>query len=163
IFTSRQVVGTFQVERPLDKKQQQNLILRYSLSRQNLTNLAIPELVPPRDQNIRLSTFSAIYIRDARNSAVDPHKGTYISFEVDENPRILGSSTTFTRLLAQAAYYRELKPAWVWANSVRGGLLVPTRGEDIPISQRFFTGGGSTLRGFPLNGAGPQTAVPACS
>jgi len=56
-----------------------------------------------------------------------------------------------------------LKPDWVWANSVRAGLLVPTRGDKIPISQRFFTGGGSTLRGFPLNGAGPQTAVPACS
>jgi outer membrane protein insertion porin family/translocation and assembly module TamA len=26
----------------------------------------------------------------------------------------------------------------------------------------FFTGGGSTLRGFPLNGAGPQQTIPAC-
>ena len=163
LFTSRQVLGTFQLERPLDEKQQQSLILRYSLSRLNLTNLEIPALVPPKDRNTRLSTLSAVYIRDARDNAVDPHKGTYVSFEVDENPRIFGSNTTFTRLLAQGAYYRELKPAWIWANSVRAGLLVPTKGEDIPISQRFFTGGGSTLRGFPLNGAGPQTAVPACS
>src|SRR5262249_14662100 len=163
IFRSRQVLGTFQLERSLDEKNQQSLTLRYTLSRLNLTNLEIPELVPPRDRNTRLSMLSAVYIRDARDSAINPQKGTYASFEVDENPRILGSNTTFTRLLAQGAYYRELKPAWVWANSVRAGLLVPTRGEDIPISQRFFTGGGSTLRGFPLNGAGPQTAVPACS
>jgi outer membrane protein assembly factor BamA len=163
IFTSRQVLGTFQVERALDEKNQQSLILRYSLSRINLTNLEIPELVPPEDRNTRLSTLSAVYIRDARNSVVDPQKGTFVSFEVDENPRILGSNTNFTRLLARGAYYRQLKPAWIWANSVRAGLLVPTRGEDIPISQRFFTGGGSTLRGFPLNGAGPQTTVPACS
>jgi outer membrane protein assembly factor BamA len=33
----------------------------------------------------------------------------------------------------------------------------------VPLSQKFFSGGGSTLRGFPLNGAGPQTTVPACS
>jgi outer membrane protein insertion porin family len=163
LFTSRQLIATFQLEHPLDDKNRQNLILRYSLSRQNLTNLAIPELVPPRDQNVRLSMFSASYIRDTRNNAIDPQKGTYASFEADANPRILGSSTTFTRLLAQAAYYRQLKPDWIWANSIRGGLLVPTRGDEIPISQRFFTGGGSTLRGFPLNGAGPQTAVPACS
>jgi outer membrane protein assembly factor BamA len=157
------VLGTFQLERPLDEKREQNLILRYSLSRQNLTNLTIPELVPPRDRNIRLSTLSAVYIRDARDNALDPHNGTYVSFEADESPRIFGSSTSFTRLLAQGAYYRQLKPAWIWANSVRAGLLVPTRGDEIPISQRFFTGGGATLRGFPLNGAGPQTAVPACS
>jgi outer membrane protein insertion porin family len=163
IFTSRQVLATFQVEHPLDEKNRQSVTFRYSLSRVNLTNLVIPELVPPNDRNTRLSTFSASYIRDTRNNAIDPHKGTYASFEADANPRILGSSTTFTRLLAQGAYYHELKPNWIWANSVRAGLLVPTRGDKIPISQRFFTGGGSTLRGFPLNGAGPQTAVPACS
>src|SRR5213079_2139924 len=33
----------------------------------------------------------------------------------------------------------------------------------VPISQNFFTGGGSTLRGFPLNVAGPQRTVPACN
>ena len=32
----------------------------------------------------------------------------------------------------------------------------------VPISQKFFTGGGSTLRGFPLNGAGPQRTITAC-
>jgi outer membrane protein assembly factor BamA len=163
LFTSRQLFATFQLEHPLDEKNRQSLILRYTLSRQRLTNLAIPELVTPKDQNTRLSMFSASYIRDTRNNAIDPQKGTYSSFEVDANPRVLGSNSTFTRLLAQGAYYLQLKPDWIWANSVRGGLLVPTRGDEIPISQRFFTGGGSTLRGFPLNGAGPQTAVPACS
>jgi outer membrane protein insertion porin family len=163
VFTSRQVLATFQMERPLNEKKKQNLILRYSLSRLNLTDLTIPELVPPKDRNTRLSTLSASYILDSRDNAVDPHKGIYGSFEAYESPRILGSSTTFTRLLAQGAYYRQLRPALIWANSVRAGLFVPTRGEEIPISQRFFTGGGSTLRGFPLNGAGPQTAVPACS
>jgi outer membrane protein assembly factor BamA len=32
----------------------------------------------------------------------------------------------------------------------------------VPLSEKFFTGGGSTLRGFPLNGAGPQRTIPAC-
>jgi outer membrane protein assembly factor BamA len=30
------------------------------------------------------------------------------------------------------------------------------------VSELFFSGGGSTLRGFPLNGAGPQRGIPAC-
>src|SRR5262249_1494461 len=38
----------------------------------------------------------------------------------------------------------------------------PFAGSRVPISEKFFTGGGSTLRGFPLNGAGPQNTVPAC-
>jgi outer membrane protein insertion porin family len=35
-------------------------------------------------------------------------------------------------------------------------------GNHIPISESFFSGGGSTLRGFSLNGAGPQRQVPVC-
>jgi outer membrane protein assembly factor BamA len=163
IFTSRQILGSFQVEHPLDHKKRQSLTLRYSLSRQNLTDLEIPELIPPRDRNIRLSTLSASYIRDTRDNAVDAHKGTYGSFEVDANPRAFGASTTFTRLLAQGAHYSRLKPWLTSANSLRAGIILPARGEEIPISQRFFTGGGSTLRGFPLNAAGPQTVVPVCS
>lgn len=35
-------------------------------------------------------------------------------------------------------------------------------GAHIPISELFYTGGGSTLRGFSLNGAGPQRDVTVC-
>ena len=162
-FTERQGLATFQMERPLDEKKRQNVTLRYSFSRINLSNLAIPELVPPEDRNTRLSTLAAAYIRDTRDNVVDVNRGMYGSVEVDANPRAFGSSASFARLLAQGAYYRELRPALIWANSIRVGLLVPAGGEHVPLSERFFTGGASTLRGFPLNSAGPQNAVPACS
>jgi len=31
------------------------------------------------------------------------------------------------------------------------------------LSERFFSGGPDSLRGFPINGAGPQRPVPVCS
>ena len=163
LFTSRQALAGIQFQRALDEKKTQNLLLRYSLSRVNLTNLTIPELVAPEDQNTRLSTLSAVYIRDTRDNPIDAHRGMYGSFEAAVNPHFLGSSTTFGKLLGQAAYYRNVKSGTIWANSLRAGLLIPSVSDAIPLSQRFFTGGGSTLRGFPLNGAGPQRVVPACS
>ena len=61
------------------------------------------------------------------------------------------------------AYY---KPVFtkdvIWANSIRLGLEQAFAGALIPLSESFFSGGGSTLRGFPLNGAGPQRAVQVC-
>jgi len=51
--------------------------------------------------------------------------------------------------MAQAAYYRDIKSGIVWAGSLRTGLLVPTLGNEIPLSQKFFTGGGSTLSRLP--------------
>jgi outer membrane protein insertion porin family/translocation and assembly module TamA len=32
----------------------------------------------------------------------------------------------------------------------------------VPLSEEFFSGGSDTLRGFPIDGAGPQRPVVAC-
>jgi len=162
IFTSKQVQFGFQLQKPLDAKKTQNLFLRYTLTETGLTNLLIPQLVGDKDLHTRLSTLAAVYIRDTRDNPLDAHKGVYNSFEVDVSPRLIGSSTNFGKMMAQAAYYRDVKSGIIWASSLRTGLLVPTSGNEIPLSQKFFTGGGSTLRGFPLNGAGPQITIPAC-
>jgi outer membrane protein insertion porin family len=56
-----------------------------------------------------------------------------------------------------------VKPWLVFANNVRLGLAVPFAGSDVPLSERFFSGGADSLRGFPVNGAGPQRPVQVCS
>src|SRR5207248_10298688 len=77
------------------------------------------------------------------------------------NPNILGSNVNFGKIVAQTAYYKTLGGI-VWANSLRVGMEAASALSHVPVSQKFFTGGGSTLRGFPLNGAGPQRTVTAC-
>jgi translocation and assembly module TamA len=66
-------------------------------------------------------------------------------------------------LIGQAAYYRQAFHNIVWANSIRIGLAQPFSNSRVPLSEEFFTGGGNTLRGFPLDGAGPQRQVQVCS
>ena len=65
--------------------------------------------------------------------------------------------------LARASYYRQVKPWMVWANNVRLGLVMSFSGSHVPLSQRFFSGGSDSLRGFPLNGAGPQGVATLCT
>jgi outer membrane protein insertion porin family len=161
IFNSRQGQAGFQLQRPLDDKRTQNLFLRYTYTQSALTNLLIPELVPAQDLHTRLSTLAVVWIRDTRDNALDAHKGLYDSLELDLNPQILGSNVSFGKFLAQAAAYKPIGGI-VWANSLRIGLEAATAGSHVPIGQQFFSGGGSTLRGFPLNGAGPQNSIPAC-
>jgi outer membrane protein assembly factor BamA len=123
----------------------------------------IPDLIPLEDRHTRLSTFSGTYIHDTRDNALDARKGQYQSVQLDLNSRLLGSNVSFAKLLFQAAYYHPISETITWANSVRIGLEQAFGGSHVPISERFFTGGGSTLRGFPLNGAGPQRTIPACN
>jgi outer membrane protein assembly factor BamA len=161
IYSSRLGTVGFTFRRALDKKKTQNFFLRYSYSQTGLTRLLIPDLVPPSDRHVRLSTFSASYTRDTRDRTLDAHRGIYESFELGVNPGIL-SNFDFARLLAQTAYYKKIAASIVWANSLRIGLEQPFGNSHVPLSERFFSGGGSTIRGFPLNGAGPQQTIPAC-
>ena len=152
----------FQVQKKLDNAGTQTVSLRYGLRRSLITNLLIPDLVPPEDRHVLLSTIAGSYIRDTRDNPLDAHRGIYQTADIDLNPTALGSSVNFARLRAQAAYYRNIGAGIIWANSFRIGLAKAFAGSHVPVSELFYSGGGSTLRGFPLNGAGPQRNIPAC-
>jgi outer membrane protein assembly factor BamA len=77
-------------------------------------------------------------------------------------PTAFGSSANFSRFFAQYAFYQPLH-GMVWANSVRLGFDKAFSGSFVPTSQLFFAGGGTTLRGFPIDEAGPQRIVPFCN
>jgi outer membrane protein assembly factor BamA len=65
-------------------------------------------------------------------------------------------------MFAQFAYYKPVH-SLVFANSIRLGLAAALAGSFVPTSQLFFSGGGTSLRGFPINEAGPQSIVPFCN
>ena len=163
IFTAAIGQVSFQVERHLDKKKTQKIVTRYSYRRTDLTNLVIPDLVLPQDRNVRLSTAYAEYVRDTRDKPLDAHRGQFQSLSMGISPKVFGSSANFIRFVAQTSFYRPVKPWLTWANNFRLGLAPPFAGSDVPLSERFFTGGPDTLRGFPINGAGPQRPVQVCS
>jgi outer membrane protein assembly factor BamA len=162
IFTARLGNLGYQIERPLNAKKTSHLFFRYNLQVTRISNLLIPQLVPPNQLSVRLSTLSASYIHDTRDNVLDAHRGWYESLQLDLNPAWLGSNFSFAKFLAQVAHYKNIGGGIIWANSLRIGVEEAYAGSEVPISQKFFTGGGSTLRGFPLNGAGPQEIVPAC-
>jgi outer membrane protein assembly factor BamA len=163
IYTDESGQASFQVQRALDPKKTKNIILRYSFQRTNLSNITIPDLVLPQDQRVRLSTISAEYVRDTRDKPLDAHRGIYQTFDFGVTPKAFGSSADFLRILGQTAYYRQVKPWLVFANNVRLGFAIPFAGSEVPLSERFFSGGADSLRGFPINGAGPQRPVQVCS
>ena len=163
IFSSQEELGSFQIQRNLRDSKDTTLFLRYGYSDTNLIDPLIPQLVSTADRHVRLSTLAANVTHDSRDNPLDEHKGLLQSIEVDFNTTKLGSSVDFTKLNAQFAYFKTISHKIVLANSVRIGLAQPFSGSRVPISEAFFTGGGNTLRGFPLDGAGPQRSVLVCS
>ncbi len=163
IFTSRIGDFGFQVHRALNAAETKSLSLRYEFRETSLTNLLIPDLVPAEDRRLHLSALAASYTFDTRDNPLDATRGKYNTLDFDINLTGLGSSVNFARLRGQSAYYKKIGAGIIWANSVRIGVAQPFAGSHVPISELFFSGGGSTLRGFSLNGAGPQRSVAVCS
>jgi len=162
IYEARLGQASWQVDRFLDKKRTKTVRVRYSFQRTNLSNITIPELVLPEDQHVRLSTLFGEFIRDTRDHPLDAHRGLYQTASFGITPTALGSSSDFTRFLGQNAFYLQLRPWLVWANNFRLGLAAPFSNSRVPLSETFFSGGPDSLRGFPINGAGPQRPVTVC-
>lgn len=162
IFSSQIEQGGLQLQRPIDRAKKNVLFARYNFSKTDLTRILIPELVPAQDQHIRLSTLAANFTRDTRDNALDEHRGVIETVEFDFNTTKLGSSVDYTKLTAQAAFYKEKFHHIIWADSIRIGRAQAFAGSFVPLSEQFFSGGGNSLRGFPLDGAGPQRAVEVC-
>jgi outer membrane protein insertion porin family len=164
IFTALLQQASFQLERQLNKKRTEKLVAGYSYRRTDLNNIIIPELVLPQDQNVKLSTFYGQFIRDTRDRPLDAHRGQFQTLNCGLTPTGLGSTSSFVRCLAQSSFYKPIRPWLTWANNLRFGAAAGYGDNGyVPLSERFFSGGSDSLRGFPIDGAGPQRPVPVCS
>lgn len=121
-----------------------------------------PGEVPLFSQPTRISGFGISWIRDRRNNPADATRGSYNTADFSLNSTALGSSASFSRLFFQNSTYTPLGHNLVFARSTRFGWEHPfagTNAVDIPLPERFFAGGGTSIRGFALNQAGPRDPI----
>jgi outer membrane protein insertion porin family len=162
LFTAGLGDLSFQVERLISRKLNTRLQIRYDFNRTTLSHLLVPELVLDRDRSVRLSTFSGTLIRDTRDKPLDAHHGVFSTLDLSITPTALGSSANFAKLFGQYAFYKPIR-SMVFANSIRLGLAKAFAQSFVPTSQLYFSGGGTSLRSFPIDEAGPQRLVPFCN
>jgi outer membrane protein insertion porin family len=162
LFAAQLSDGSFQLERVISRKTNTRAQLRYDFNYTSLSQLLVPQLVLSRDRDVRLSTVSAALIRDTRDQPLDAHKGSFATLNLGITPTAFGSSADFTRFFGQYATYKQVHGV-VFAESARLGLAKGFSSSFVPTSQLFFAGGGTTLRGFPIDQAGPQRIVPFCN
>jgi outer membrane protein insertion porin family len=162
LFTAGLGDLSFQVERLISRKHNTRVQFRYDFNRTALSHILVPDLVLEQDRSVRLSTFSGTLIHDTRDKPLDAHKGLFGTIDLGITPAALGSSADFAKLFGQVAHYQPFHSI-VFANSIRVGFASPFAGSFVPTSQLFFSGGGTSLRGFPIDQAGPQRLVPFCN
>ncbi len=124
---------------------------------------AIPLLAQP----VRVGGPGVAWIRDTRDDPLDAHRGSLTTVEQFLADGVFGSQANYNRIdLTNSTYYEFGRDHWVFARQTRyaqeraygtGKQLL------IPLPERLYAGGATSLRGFPLNSAGPrdpQTGYP---
>ena len=91
---------------------------------------------------------------DRRDSLVNPGRGFFFSASFQHATRFLGSDANFSRFFSECHWYVPLHRFLVSATSIRIGLGRGLGQENLP-GERFFAGGGVTIRGFKQNMVGP--------
>jgi outer membrane protein insertion porin family len=162
-FTSTRYEGALQLVEKLSPGS--SLLYRYFFRRVLVANISTtinPEQIPLLSLPTLVSGFGITYARDRRDNPGDPRRGSFNTADASVALRSIGSSASFSRIFFQDSTYHPFGRAFVFARSTRFGFektLSDTHEEDIPLPERFFAGGGTSIRGFALNQAGPRDPV----
>ncbi len=149
------------------------------------------DLIPLLSQPVRVGGPGLTWFHDTRSPGpLDAVKGQYTTLQTFVASSKFGSQTDFWKIDGtNATYYQFGKLKYVIARSTRIGFEQssgpnPNAGSDaclnpdaegndllntnpscvaVPLPERLYAGGANSLRGFPINGAGPrdlQTGYP---
>ena len=178
-FTEQRYEGSVQLTDQVSPLS--TMLFRYAFRQVRVSDLKIlSEEIPLFNQPTLVSQFGVTWFRDSRNNPADASKGSFNSADFGVADTYIGSSASFLRFFFQNSTYHPIKRRFSFARSLRFGILAPYRDTVsltfpaptcpagsttctlptvIPLPERFFAGGGTSLRGFALNQAGPRDSI----
>lgn len=122
-----------------------------------------PDPFFPDPIRLNVAPFTVAFTRETRDDILDASRGDFLSNTFEWAPSQLGgeSSLHFIRYFGQYFRYFPLseptgtpyggnkqRSRWVYATGARVGLSRGLAGQVIPDAEKFFAGGGTTVRGF---------------
>ncbi|MFQ5949167.1 MAG: outer membrane protein assembly factor BamA [Nitrospiria bacterium] len=155
---------TFSSEAGLDKRFTDRVkgFLFYQYELKRTTNVApTAELTPEDIGRFAIATVNPSLVRDSRDDPFNPRSGSVNGIALRSAATFLGSDVELIKATLQSRWFYQLAPKLVFAFSARIGVAERFGGTTIvPLSERFFVGGRSTVRGYDEDKLGiPQVTL----
>lgn len=131
------------------------LSFQYRYETARFANVTIAET--PVDLKADISSLDIQQKYDTRDDMINSRRGSYLQWDNELAGSVLGATTDFFRTVVQARGFRPLNRSMVFATALEIGWMGDwwtTR--PIPLSERFYAGGPSVLRGFGYQQVGPK-------
>ncbi len=100
----------------------------------------------------QIGTFGFTQAFDYRNHPLNPTKGWIVNTALDVSA--IAGEVAFGRATVRVSHYIPLGERLLLALGARGGLILPF--TSVPIDERYFSGGGTTVRSFSERELGPK-------
>jgi len=185
-FASSKIQADFRITQKATRRDTFIYDFEYRRVAVDPNSLAISaSLIPQLSEPVRVGGPGITWFRDTRDpSPLNAQKGSYTSIQNFLATSKFGSETDFNRTdISNSTYYVFGKKKYVFARDTRvgfiasfgtnpnvglaacAGVLLNTNAScnPVPLPERLYAGGATSLRGFPINGAGPrdlQTGYP---
>lgn len=106
-------------------------------------------------QDYALLAFGFTQTLDLRNNPTLPTRGYILTSTVEVAPNGIGDIAYF-RALGSFSYYLPITAKSTLALGARAGVISDLNGNGLPIDERFFNGGATTVRSFSELTLGPR-------
>ncbi len=153
-YETRRTSASYGVEKILNHLKAS---LTYQYERVDNYNVEPGAILSPEDVGyVRVSSISPALVWDLRDDIFNPRRGAVHGIVIKEALKQLGSEAAFTKVSLQSSWYFPAGADSVVALSARGGMAWPHRNTtEVPIHERFYLGGSTTIRGYTQDSVGP--------
>lgn len=172
-YTAKRIGFSLIQERSLPKGYRFDYGYRYDHVRWNPPDAALDPTIFQAD--VPVARLIGTLSRDTRDNVLDATRGEFSSHTLEFGPHWLGSEIGFIRYSGQYFRYvpldkylgmksknaegQPLPKKFVYAGALRLGLTSAFKGKTLDSPERFFAGGGTTIRGFKQDFLGPMTTL----
>jgi outer membrane protein insertion porin family len=106
---------------------------------------------------VGISSISPSLFYDTRDNPFDPTSGSMNGIILKYASPILFSESEFIKAILQSSWYFQIRKGLVFAFSLKGGAAYGFgETDELPLVERFFLGGRTTVRGFDHDTVGPK-------
>lgn len=144
------------VEKKLTDRIKGELYYEYSLV--DTTNIQSDVILSREDVGtLAISSVRSSLVYDSRDNPFEPKKGILAGITIKIASPVLLSETHFTKMTAYASFFQQLHKRVVLGLSARGGIAYGFgKTTELPIVERYFLGGRSSVRGYEQDMLGPK-------